>query len=53
VVTTQDLITYEYQGESRDGTLLGTFKAAAVRPYFTKRAAYFGLERALLAAMQG
>jgi pilus assembly protein CpaF len=53
VVTTQDLVTYEYQGESRDGTLLGTFKAAAVRPYFTKRAAYFGLERALLAAMQG
>jgi pilus assembly protein CpaF len=52
VVTTQDLFTYEYQGESRDGTLLGEFKAAALRPYFTKRAAYFGLERALLAAMQ-
>lgn len=52
VVTMQDLFTYEYQGEGRDGLLLGTFRAAPVRPYFIKRAAYFGLDRALLAAMQ-
>jgi pilus assembly protein CpaF len=52
VVTMQDLFTYEYQGEGRDGLLIGTFKPAPVRPYFIKRAAYYGLDRALLAAMQ-
>jgi pilus assembly protein CpaF len=53
VVTMQDLFVYEYQGENRDGTLLGAFKAAPVRPHFIKRAAYFGLDRALMAAMAG
>ena len=52
VVTMQDLFTYEYQGEGRDGLLLGDFKPAPVRPYFIKRAAYYGLDRALMAAMQ-
>jgi pilus assembly protein CpaF len=52
VVTMQDLFTYEYQGEGRDGILIGAFKPAPVRPYFIKRAAYYGLDRALLAAMQ-
>ncbi len=52
VVTMQDLFTYEYQGEGRDGLLVGAFTPAPVRPYFIKRAAYFGLDRALLAAMQ-
>jgi pilus assembly protein CpaF len=51
VITMQDLFTFEYQGENRDGTLMGTFKSSQVRPFFSKRAAYFGLERALLAAM--
>lgn len=51
VVTTQDLFTYEYQGEGRDGLLLGAFKAHPVRPHFLKRAAYYGLDRALMAAM--
>jgi pilus assembly protein CpaF len=53
VVTTQDLITFEYEGENRDGTLIGRFVPAAVRPHFAKRAAYYGLDRALLAAMTG
>jgi pilus assembly protein CpaF len=51
VVTMQDLFTFEYHGESRDGTLIGSFKAAQVRPHFAKRAAYFGLEKALLSAL--
>jgi pilus assembly protein CpaF len=51
VVTTQDLFTFEYQGESREGTLIGQYKSSGVRPHFTKRAAYFGLERALQQAM--
>ena len=48
----QEFFRYEYQGEGRDGLLLGAFRAAPVRPHFIKRAAYFGLDRALLAAMQ-
>ena len=51
VVTTQDLFTFEYEGENRDGTLVGQFKSSGVRPHFSKRAAYFGLERALQQAM--
>ncbi|MDX1541435.1 MAG: CpaF family protein, partial [Geminicoccaceae bacterium] len=51
VVTTQDLFTYQYEGEARDGTLMGDFKSSGVRPHFTKRAAYFGLDRALIQAM--
>lgn len=51
VITMQDLFTFEYQGENRDGSLIGSFKAAQLRPHFMKRAAYFGLDRALLSAM--
>jgi pilus assembly protein CpaF len=51
VVTMQDIFVYEYQGESREGALLGSFEAAPVRPHFIKRAAYYGLDRALMAAM--
>jgi pilus assembly protein CpaF len=51
VITMQDLFTYEYQVENRDGTLLGAFQSANVRPFFSKRAAYYGLERALQAAV--
>ncbi len=51
VVTLQDLFVFEYQGENRDGTLRGDFVSAPVRPHFSKRAAYFGLDGALLEAM--
>ncbi len=51
VVTTQDLFTYEFTGEGDDGKLTGEFKSSGLRPYFVDRANYFGLERALLAAM--
>jgi pilus assembly protein CpaF len=51
VITTQDLFCFEFEGESREGTLIGQYKSSGVRPHFTKRAAYFGLERALQQAM--
>lgn len=51
VITMQDLFVFEYHGENRDGTLLGEFRSTNLRPFFTKRAAYFGLERALQAAI--
>jgi pilus assembly protein CpaF len=51
VITTQDLFTYKFEGEGADGKLNGTFVSAGLRPHFTPRAEYFGLDRALLEAV--
>ena len=51
VVTTQDLFTYQYQGESADGRLRGTFASSGIRPAFLPRAQYYGLDRALIEAI--
>ena len=37
VITTQDLFTFEFEGENADGTLRGTFKSTGLRPHFTPR----------------
>jgi pilus assembly protein CpaF len=51
VITTQDLFTYQFEGEMPDGTLKGTFNSSGLRPNFTPRAEYFGLDKALLEAV--
>jgi pilus assembly protein CpaF len=51
VITTQDLFVYEFEGEDTDGKLRGTFKSSGLRPNFTPKAAYFGLDRLLVEAM--
>jgi len=51
VITTQDLFLYEFEGEDSDGKLRGTFKSSGLRPNFTPKAAYFGLDRLLVEAM--
>ncbi len=50
VITTQDLFTYQFTDEDADGRLIGEFKKAGLRPVFADRAAYFGLNQALLEA---
>jgi pilus assembly protein CpaF len=51
VITTQDLFTYQYQGESADGKLRGEFQSSGLRPAFLPRAQYYGLDRALIEAI--
>ena len=52
VVTMQDLFTYEYQGEGRDGILLGASRRRRSAPTSSSAPPTYGLDRALLAAMQ-
>ncbi|MCR5876428.1 CpaF family protein [Phenylobacterium sp. J426] len=51
VVTTQELFSFKFEGEGADGKLKGRFESAGLRPHFTPRAEYFGLDRMLLEAV--
>jgi len=48
IITMQDLYTYKYKGEDAGGKLIGTYESTGLRPQFTEKAAYFGLDKALL-----
>jgi pilus assembly protein CpaF len=48
IITTQDLFTFQFQGEATDGKLRGVFNSSGIRPSFLPRAEYYGLDRALL-----
>ncbi|UTW59830.1 CpaF family protein [Kordiimonas sp. SCSIO 12603] len=53
VITTQDLFKYEFTGEDESGRLVGNWNSTGVRPHFLTKAEYFGLDRALMDAMNG
>ena len=48
VITTQELVVYKYEGEDASGRLVGKFESMGLRPAFTPKAQYFGLDKALL-----
>ena len=48
VITTQELFTYVFESEDADGNLIGHYESSGLRPHFAAKAAYFGLERALM-----
>jgi len=50
-ITTQELFAYHFESEMPDGRLKGRFESSGLRPHFTQRAEYYGLDRALLEAM--
>jgi pilus assembly protein CpaF len=50
-IATQDLFTFEFQGEGADGKLRGAYQSSGIRPAFLPRAEYFGFDRDLLEAM--
>ena len=45
VITTQDLFTYKWEAENRDGSARGSFVVSRYRPRFLDRIAQAGLER--------
>jgi pilus assembly protein CpaF len=52
VVITQDLVSYEIQGEDETGRLKGRhIGSGIVRPHFWERARYYNLERELADAL--
>jgi pilus assembly protein CpaF len=51
VVVTQDLYTYQYNGEDDHGKLKGDFVSTGLRPNFYDRAEYYGLGRTLMDCM--
>jgi pilus assembly protein CpaF len=51
IITTQELFSYQFQGETGEGRLRGTFVPSGIRPAFLPRAEYYGLDRALLEAI--
>ena len=48
IITTQDLFTFQFQGEGADGKLKGSFLPSGIRPAFLPRAEMFGLDKALM-----
>ena len=48
IITTQDLFTFQFQGEGADGKLKGAFLPSGIRPAFLPRAEMFGLDKALM-----
>ncbi len=51
IITTQTLFSFEFEGEGDDGNIRGRFRSSGLRPHFTPKAAYFGLEKQLVEAM--
>jgi pilus assembly protein CpaF len=51
VITTQELFAYRFEGEGADGKLKGRFESSGLRPHFTPRAEYYGLDRMLIEAI--
>ncbi|CAN7631423.1 CpaF family protein [Trinickia sp. LjRoot230] len=52
VIITQDLFTFRYDASAYNEEVKGFFETAALRPAFCERAAYYGVEDALLEAMK-
>jgi pilus assembly protein CpaF len=48
VITTQELFSFQFQGEASDGRLRGVFQSSGIRPHFLPRAEYYGLDRSLI-----
>ncbi|MDQ7981730.1 CpaF family protein [Paraburkholderia sp. SARCC-3016] len=52
VVLTQDLFTFRYDASAYNEEVKGVFETASIKPAFSDRAVYYGVEDALLEAMK-
>jgi pilus assembly protein CpaF len=52
VITMNDVVSFEYEGENAAGTVVGRYRTAAARPSFSARLNYFGLENAWMDAIR-
>ncbi len=52
VITMNDVVSFEYEGENATGTVVGRYRTAAARPSFSARLNYFGLETAWMDAVR-
>jgi pilus assembly protein CpaF len=52
VIVTQDILTYNIEGEDANGKLIGKHRSTGIgRPRFWERARYYGVEKELAAAL--
>jgi pilus assembly protein CpaF len=52
VIVTQELFRFNYDASSFDEEVRGSYDSTGMRPLFADRAAYFGMEKALVEAMR-
>ncbi|PLZ03501.1 secretion system protein E [Burkholderia sp. WAC0059] len=52
IIITQDLFTFRYDATAYNEEVKGVFECASIRPAFSGRAAYYGLEEALMETMR-
>src|SRR5258705_7052630 len=51
VITTNDIVAFEYQQEDAQGRISGTYRSTHAIPKFKSRLTYYGLDRAWAEAM--
>ena len=52
VITLQDILVFDFEGETPDGKIIGRHKYTGLRPNFYDRVRYFGREQELVTALQ-
>ena len=52
VITTNDVFAFEYTGEDTSGKIIGRYITPRIRPSFSERLRYFGLEEAWIEALR-
>ena len=52
VITLQDILLFDFEGEGPDGKIVGRHKYTGLRPNFYDRMRYFGKEKELVTALQ-
>jgi pilus assembly protein CpaF len=52
VIITQDLFTFRFDASAYQDEVRGVYESSSLRPAFTARAAYYGLEEQLIEAMR-